>query len=405
MAAGLTINPWVHSSGNYAESIKPYFGKKPLESGDLPLLVLEGSPRKRGQIHGESLRTKINEIVPAWKEFLRKNRKVEPDVYIDEFIGYQKFDKAIQKWTPDLEEEVKGIAEGSGIDEKTMYAYQLADEEWWFAMHKRIGIPPPQADHCSALGVFGQDGLPTYTAQNMDIYSYSDTYEVLLHIKHQNSSLESFVYSEAGLIALCGMSNHSLGICCNTLLQLDHRPDGLPVAHVVRGVLAQEEYADAVQFVKNIKHASGQNYTIGGPKEAAALECSANKVSRFIPYEGARRVYHTNHPLVNDDQNTYRKVIEKLPEDKKPKSPNNSEIRLAALEKRLKDPAKRITVDTIKTTLCSHDDPKNPVCNHIPESGEGGFTFGSLIYELGESPVLHLAPGPPCSTEFKVYKF
>jgi len=268
-----------------------------------------------------------------------------------------------------------------------------------------MDIPLPQAHHCSALGVFGQEGLPTLVAQNMDIMSYEDTYEVLLHIKHQDSSLESFVYTVAGLIALCGMNNHSLGICCNTLLQLDHRPDGLPVAHIVRGVLSQTEYSGATKFVHNIDHASGQNYTIGGPNEAASFECSANKVSRFIPYEGAKRVYHTNHPLVNDDQGTYRKIIKKLPEDKKPKSPGNSEIRLAALEKRLKDPAVRITVETAKSALCSHDDPENPVCNHIPEDGGGGFSFGSLVYELGDSPELNLAPGPPCSTEFKVYTF
>jgi hypothetical protein len=75
------------------------------------------------------------------------------------------------------------------------------------------------------------------------------------------------------------------------------------------------------------------------------------------------------------------------------------------LKKRLKDPAKRIIVDTAKSALYSHDDPENPVCNHIPEDGGGGLSFGSLIYEPGDSPVLNLAPGPPCSTEFKVYKF
>jgi hypothetical protein len=58
------------------------------------------------------------------------------------------------------------------------------------------------------------------------------------------------------------------------------------------------------------------------------------KISRFISHEGAKRVYHTNHPQVNDDQATYRKIIDNLREDKKLKSPSNSEIRLAALEKK-----------------------------------------------------------------------
>jgi hypothetical protein len=237
----------------------------------------------------------------------------------------------------------------------------------------------------------------------MDIMSWTDGFEVLLHIKHQDSSLESFVFTYAGLIALNGLNSRAIGICCNTLLQLDQRSDGLPVAFIVRGVLEKHNYHDATNFVQKIKHASGQNYTIGGPEKVSAFECSANKAVEFVPYEGATRVYHTNHPLVNDDQGIFQEVLRKLPPEKRPQSPTNSEIRFSSLERRLKDRPKRITVDTAKAILSSHDDPKNPICNHPEE--HGGLTAGCMIYELSEHPTLHLAPGPPCSTEFKTYKF
>lgn len=403
-SAGIAVSSWsiLPNSGSLISNVAE---KKDLDSGDLPVLVLEGSPRKRGQIHGESLRKKINEIISFWKEDLHKVHHIHPDKYIEDYLAYQKFDRAIKRWMPDLEDEVSGIAEAAGVDQKTMYAFQLLDEEWWFAAHRKIGFPLPEAKNCSALGVFDQKELPTMIAQNMDIISYTDKHEVLFRIKHQDSSLESLVFSFAGIIAMCGMNNRSLGICCNTLLQLDHCPDGLPVAYIVRGILAQKQYADAVAFVNTITHASGQNYTIGGRKEAASFECSANKVCRYIPYEGATRVYHTNHPLVNDDKGIYFKMLEKVPENKRPKPPDNSKIRFKSLEKRLQDPQKRIDVAAIKAILSSHDDPKNPVCRHVPPGGEGVFTAGCMIYELGDSPVLHLAPGPPCSTEFKKYEF
>jgi hypothetical protein len=38
-----------------------------LKKGSLKVLVLEGSPRKRGQIHGEALRTKIQKNIGLWK--------------------------------------------------------------------------------------------------------------------------------------------------------------------------------------------------------------------------------------------------------------------------------------------------------------------------------------------------
>ena len=350
------------------------------------------------------MRSKINEAVKLWKEELFKALDSDPDKYIDEFVENTHFTKSIKKWSPNLLEEVKGISDGSGLDFKTLYAFQLADEEWWYRRNKKLGIVLSENKNCSALGVFGQEGFPPLLAQNMDIPKWTNGFQVLFHIKHQHSNLESFVFSYAGMIALNGLNSKSIGVCVNTLLQLNQRLDGMPVAFIIRGILEQERFNDALRFVNTVKHASGQNYTIGGPEEIIAFECSANKVSRFIPYKSATRVYHTNHPLVNDDQDIYKEVIKKMPPDAVKKSLHNTKTRFESLEKRLKDPSKKITVETIKSTLSSHDDPQNPICYDLRKD-RSGFTAGSMIYELSDSPVLHLAPGPPCSTEYKIYRF
>ena len=86
-----------------------------------------------------------------------------------------------------------------------------------------------------------------------------------------------------------GPSLKTIGICCNELPQLNHAADGLPVAFVHRGVLAQSTLDDAVAFIQQIKHATGQNYMIGGPQKIVTYECSANKVSQFVPPAGATR--------------------------------------------------------------------------------------------------------------------
>jgi hypothetical protein len=237
-------------------------------------------------------------------------------------------------------------------------------------------------------------------AQNQD-YTLKDGNEALLHIRHNNSSLESYVFTLAGLIAILpGMNNSPLGICANALPQLAPRPDGLPVAFIARGVLEKRSFEEAAKFIHAIKHATGQNYIIGGPEEVGSYECSANKVSRFVPYPGATRVYHTNHVLVNDDLD---KTLEEnsvyggfLP---------NTKARFQALERRLKDPEKKITVATAKAALSSHDDPKFPVCRHTPKPGGVGFTAGCGVAAFSDPPVFHFAPGPPCSTKFKTYTF
>ena len=378
------------------------FGKVgPLEKRDIPVVLLEGTPLKRGQIHGESLRSKIRQNVNFWKESIQESTGMKPDTYISKFLEETNFLPAIKKWTPDLLEEVQGLAQGSGVDFNTTYVSQLGDEHYWYVRNKEMGIPLSAARGCSALGVSKEGDHFPLLAQNMDIEAMFDGTQTLLHIKHPNSTLESFVFTYAGYLALTGMNNRPLGICCNTLLQLDYAPDGLPVAFIVRGVLEKSSLKEARDFIYEIRHASGQNYTVGDAQEVTAYEGSGHKVSPFIPFEGRTRVYHTNHPLANDDQGVYKEILKKTPIDKKKSGPSNSEVRFDFLAKNLKDSSKTITVETIKSILGSNE---IPICFEKKLKG-GGMTFGCLIMELSPSPVLHLSPGPPCSTEFKKFAF
>jgi len=372
-------------------------------ASDIQVLVLEGSPRERGQIHGEALRPVILEYIGRWKNHLQESMGMDPNEYIEQFTQETDFLAAIKRWTPDLLEEVRGIAEGSGVNFGTIFANQLGDEEWVYRRHKKLALASQKTDRCSSLGVFGQREIPPLAAQNMDVPDYYDDFQILLHIKHPDSALESFVFTTAGLIALNGLNNQPVSICCNTLLQLDHAIDGLPVAFIVRGVLAQPTQADAAAFIQRIKHASGQNYIIGGSQTILDFECSADQVCQFVPYPGANRVYHTNHPLVNNDQDFFQQIIKKLsPEEKQQadKGQANTLARFDFLESQLRDESQTITVEKIKTILSSHE---APVCVDRKKEKGKSLTLGCLIMELSPSPVLHIAPGPPCSTEFKTF--
>lgn len=369
----------------------------------LPVIELSGTPRQRGRIHGETLRPMIREIVDLWKSELA-SAWGDPDDYIQEFLADTRFTDAVLHWTPGLMEEVRGISEGSGIDFDTLFAFQCVDEEWWYSRNRRHGIVLPPYEKCSVVAVFGQENIPTIVAQNMDLASWEDGFQILLRIRHEDSDLESFVFTQAGLIATNGMNNRGIGECVNALLQLDQRIDGLPVAFINRGILERETFGDAVDFVKSVNHASGQAYTIGGPERAVTLECSARSVVPFEPVENATRLYHTNHPLANPDQAIFDEYLEKIGLERTDWYPN-SEIRYAALESRLKSSERPAILQTVKDALASHDDPDHPVCRHIAEDGSGGFTFGCTVFELGPEPRLHLAPGPPCSTAFETFEF
>jgi isopenicillin-N N-acyltransferase like protein len=364
-------------------------------------VVLEGSPRDRGRIHGESARAEIVQGMRRWKDALHQATGISPDDYLDRLMESTNFMPAIERWAAHLLDEVRGIGEGAVISFRDIYAYQIMDEEWLFRRDLTRDRRAAQPEHCSTLGVFGERGAAPVLGQNMDLPKYYDGTQTLLHVKHDDGVLQSFVFTAAGLIGLTGMNNQAVGVCVNTLNQLAYSFQGLPVAFVTRRILESKTHAEAVAFVQAIAHAAGQNYAIGGPETIVDFECSAASSVQFSPYPS--RVAHTNHPLVNDELAPVPgNVPPSLPSTSADRSPmSNSEERFAVLNRVAGDTGTAITVETVKAVLSTRDVPVNVA----RDSAGSGMTLGSLVMELSLPPVLHYAPGPPAETAYSRWAF
>lgn len=360
----------------------------------LNVLPLNGAPRPRGQMYGESLRASIRDNLAGWKESLGKSIGIDPSAYLAEFVARTNFQPAIQQWTPDVWEEVIGLAEGAGLDFNELYAFQLADEEWLYRRNRK-SQQLEGGEHCSSLGICGQR---TLVAQNMDVPAYYDGYQTVLHIRHPQSDREELIFTAAGLIALNGLNSRGVGVCVNSLMQLDCGVQGLPVAFVIRGLL-ERDFDTALDFVQSVPHASGQNYLIGGAGNVADFECAAGKVAPF--HAGNARVVHTNHPLANDAQQIYNALYAALPDAIKQEvaeGQQNTQSRYAWLERHTQDD---LTIADIKTILSATQEA--PVC--VERGDPHGITLGCTVMELTAPPVLHLTPGPPSQTDFVAFTF
>ena len=356
----------------------------------LKVLRLSGSAYERGLQHGRQLRSEIARTIALWKDDLRSEYKVDPDLLIRDFLAETNFTPAIKRWTPDLLDEVRGIADGSGQPFDAVYAFNLPDEIWVFADRRT-------ANRCSAIGVAKAGNHPAYVAQNMDLETFRDGSQVVLHIAESPSVPEQFVFTSAGMIALNGVNNRSVAIVCNTLMELGASSEGLPVAFVVRGVLSQADGDGTVAFVKSVRHASGQNYILGVRDLVYDFECSAGKVVEFRPVTDGSVVYHTNHRLVNDDT---KPTLSDLWNG----NLVNTKTRFASLVARLGKPASQIDDGVIKDTLRSKDSEQYPVCRpHKP--GAFAFTFGATIMTLSDKPLLEVSMGPPDVNPFVRLEF
>ncbi|MGB4844692.1 MAG: C45 family peptidase [Ferruginibacter sp.] len=360
--------------------------------GAIREINLTGTGYELGLQHGKLLKKEIGELVTLMKANTSKALGKDADLAIKEFSEYAKFTDAIKKYTPELYEEVKGIADGSAQTLEDIMVFNLLDEFWVYQNNLAN-------HHCSGMGVPATKGHPAYIAQNMDIESYTDGYQVLIRLSRTNTRPEQFILTHPGIIALNGMNEKGIGACMNTLMQLKASVSGLPVAFIVRRILNSTDKNELLNFIQTVPHASGQNYIIGIKDEVFDFEASANKVVRFNPDNANGTIYHTNHPLVNNDvKEWYKKYDPTLAV--KP-AENNSSIRLAAVKNRIaENPV--INDVLIKETLRSKDDSNNPVCR-APKNG--GVTFGSVIMTLSGKPFLQVTAGPPDESEYKRFDF
>lgn len=388
LLAGVTL---LGASG--LDSGKEQKGSSPSALRKLRVIVLEGTPRNRGLTHGKAMREEIQDAVRRWKTFLARAFKLDADVFIQRLVQRTDFVAAIKKWTPDLLEEIQGMAEGAGVDFDTMLALQLPDE--CFVNGRAV-----TAEHCSALGFAKGSGHFSCVAQNVDLPSFTDGLQVVLHIKEDSGS-QAFILTQVGCIGLAGMNSHGLGICCNAVWQLNSCRDGLPVSCVLRGVLQQRSEQDAVAFLHKVKHATGQNYLIGGPVGVYDFECSASRVERFKPDGRDDLVWHTNHPLVNQDYTPSYRSQRANPADLA-KREADTQTRMECLAHRLANSSAARDLAFVQSVLGARDSEKYPVSR--PNKGNG-LTFASVIMMLSESPVFYVYPGPPDGTPYEALSF
>ena len=221
---------------------------------------------------------------PGWRR--------PPQALVSGLVETTGFIAAIERHTPDLLDEVRGIAEGAGVAFDRILALNLMDEEWWFT------APAEPRDACTLIAVGPADGRPAVLAQNMDLPALMDGAQAI--VRHDDGAGSGgTLLTAAGMIGLTGVSSAGLGVCVNTLAMLNHSRDGLPVAFVMRGALAQGSVAGAAAFLGRVPHASGQHYALADPAEVAGYECSAAGAVRSD--DAAGRFCHTNHPLRSAD--------------------------------------------------------------------------------------------------------
>ena len=286
--------------------------------------------------------------------------------------------------TPDLVAELHGIADGAGQSFARMAVYNLMDEQWWYDADPKA--PPPG---CSLIAqkVAGGHML----AQNMDLPAHMDGSQVALRLGGPDMP-KTVVLSAAGMIGLTGVNSAGLAIGVNTLLMLEHAPDGLPVAFAVRHALGAPDSAKAQRRLSEVGHASGQHYAIATREGITSLECSAKTCSpMLIPNNG--RLLHTNHPLISSDIDAA--ALARLGASGFTKS---SALRLSWLA------ARQEALTTADEVQALFDDPEAPIRMRAKTHG-GSSTFATVLYSMTDCTGVRMRHGIAGTAAWQEFNF
>jgi isopenicillin-N N-acyltransferase-like protein len=179
----------------------------------LPVLELEKTPYERGLTHGRAARERIAHNIQVYFERFQREGKLTLDEARQRAEAYC---KVIQEQNAEYAEEMRGVAEGSGVE-----LWQIA------ALNVRYEIMYHQfstnaVGGCTTVAVLPEastDGH-LYLAENWDWVP--EIQGLLLYIHDRQRGLEIVSFTEAGIVGgKIGLNSRGLGLVINGLNTTD----------------------------------------------------------------------------------------------------------------------------------------------------------------------------------------
>jgi len=344
----------------------------------LPLIEVSGSHREIGRGFGEQLRDEVREYSGMWLAKASARSGKNRDELLEHVAG---FVETIDTWAPYLGEEIRGVAEGAGIDEREAFSIQVR-MELLFA-----GPPPPSCTTFALTGAHTTTG-ETIVGQNVDLDAEVERFGVILKITPDDSPAV-MMYTSPGLVSYVGLNDAGLAVHGNLLVSDGWRA-GFPRYLLTRVMLRERTVAAALEAGLQPPRASSRNLILGDASgDIADAELAVHGEAVLRSEDGV--LIHANHYTAPELVGTDRYI---------PTSSCHREARMCQL---LGDAQRPVNVADLQGFYRDHDGHPGSICAH-PNEGGTAKTVASLISEPAAGR-LHATFGSPCENEYEVYAF
>lgn len=331
----------------------------------------EGDPFNLGSVHGAALAASLRNFLDDG--VTRLNHLLPEPVSL---AGLQPaisaYRAGIAAATPDLAEEISGLAHGAGLSQDEATLLQLRREIMGYQKLPTLG-------DCTT---YARSGARPVLAQTIDLNGDLDDQISVLEVWRRRRG--ALVLSFAGLLGYLGVNNSGLAVGLNLVLGGDWRP-GVPPYLAIRHLLDTASSVDeAVRILRGLRLASSRSIAMCDTAKSAYVEVIDGS-SRVV--EGPEWV-HTNHFLdpefaLRDELNVF--------------AYNSSVRRLRAAQAELCE----------LTSLSDSEEhfavlSKPPIC--VPDEGDirRERTVAAVVMRPDQGE-LHVRPGDPSRSATQVF--
>ena len=358
-----------------------------INQGLFPIVEVSGTPREIGKTYGAAVKAQIDVSIETYREMFMTYSGVSWEAaqkYAATFIP------VITEYDPDIMEEIRGVAEGSGYKLEEILALNVRSE---------IVLQGGLIDGCTSFALTPRVTVngESWIAQNWDWKIRQRKAYVLLRIHQAAPKPDINLFTEAGIVGKLGFNSAGIGVCLNALAS-DVKLDvpTVPLHIVLRGILNSNTLSDVIAVVGKMPLACCANFLVGHSNgEAITIETGPGDFDVIYADEGY--VTHTNHFT------SHR--LAKFKDTGKMAFPD-SFLRYGRIKQMLRDCTKPIGLADIQNMLRDHIDYPDGICRHEdqldPEGKRMGTVF-SIIMNLSRRE-LYITPGNPCDTPYYMYK-
>jgi len=364
--------------------------------GQYPHVRVAGSAEQRGRQYGEQASDRVRRSVSAYRDVFAELAGWDWQTVRAEAA---RFEPPIAAFGPQYLAEMRGIADGAGIDFGDVLAINVRTEVMFAAKARQAAASTTRTGpaECSAFAVAPAPGRAgaTLLGQNWDWLPHTADTVVVLEAR-QDDGPDFVTAVEAGLLAKAGMNSAGLGLVTNALVTADDRGEpGLPYHVLLRAIMDCPTVSDAISALQAGFRSSSANYLLAH-RDGIVLDveaCPGDFSRLYLLYPDPDGIIlHTNHFLADRFAGTDVSVWAM------PDSP----VRLQRLRAGVQA-APDHSLATFRELLSDHANYPSSVCCHpdarMPRYDQG-ITATSVLMDL-EARQMCVTDGNPCSVPYR----